>query len=80
MAPALIVSALVIGMTLGWVARMHVAHDKYLAGMAAWYQAQEAWLQARTAEMMADLDRDVKQVKADMKTTSKEVKRGKKTD
>lgn len=67
MVPALIAAALILGAAAGWIARMHTAHDRYLAGMAARYRAQEAWLETRTAEMMAEVEREARQVTAELK-------------
>jgi len=76
--PALIIAAVLIGVFVGWSARLHTVQDKYLAGMAARYRAQEAWLEARTAEMMAELDRDVTTVKRQLKKPGKPAQNGRK--
>ncbi|MEA5113049.1 MAG: hypothetical protein VB050_03400 [Geobacteraceae bacterium] len=65
--PALAVISLLVGGMLGWASRGHTAHDRYLEAQVSRYQAEKRWLDAWTAAAMAEVDKDIRQLKTDLK-------------
>jgi len=79
-AVTLIMIALVIGIAAGSICQTCTGHYRHMEAMTGRYLAEKNWLDARAAEMMADLKKEATQVKSDLERSSKEVRRGKKTD
>ncbi len=67
----LVLVALVIGCSAGSIWQTWTAHYRNMEAMTGRYLAEKAWLDARTAELLAEVEKDAREVKADLKKHSK---------
>jgi len=63
--------AFVSGGFAGWTVRLHATNDRYLASLAAKYQAQQAWFDAQTTAALAEVDRDINRLKTTLRKGGK---------
>jgi hypothetical protein len=68
---ALALVALMIGCSAGSMYQTWTAHYRNMEAMTGRYLAEKAWLSARTTEILAEVERDASEVKADLKKHSK---------